>query len=439
MRPSCAAIEADNVSNVTCLKCRNCGETYEVQPISICEECFGPLEVEYDIEAVQEKVTKKTIGKGPESLWRYRELLPVGRKIVDLNPGFTPLQKAENLAEELGLRELYVKNDSVNPSFSFKDRVVAVSVSKALDFGFDTIACASTGNLANSVAAHAAKGNLNCYIFIPADLNMGKILQTLAYEPHLVSVEGNYDDVNRLCTEVAGYYNWAFVNINLRPYYSEGSKTLGYEVIEQLDWQTPDRAVIPVASGSLLTKIWKGYHEFLDLGLIDEVNTKITAAQSQGCSPVVTAHRTGSDIKPVKPNTIEKSLAIGNPADGYYALRVLKDSHGTAGAASDMEIIEGIKLLAKKEGVFTETAGGVVVATLKKLVESGEIDKDERTVIYITGNGLKTQDVLTNYLPKPVKIKPDLKEFDHVLNTKLVTPKIKKEAIHYQNSLSRIL
>jgi threonine synthase len=415
--------------NVTALRCRNCGEKYEVKPVSICEECFGPLEVEYDLEAIKEKVSRKTIEKGPKSLWRYKELLPVGEQIVDLKPGFTPLHKAENLAAELGMRELYVKNDSVNPTFSFKDRVVAVSVSKALDFGFDTIACASTGNLANSVAAHAAKGNLNCYIFIPADLNLGKIIQTLAYEPNLISVEGNYDDVNRLCTEVAGYYNWAFVNINLRPYYAEGSKTLGYEVAEQLGWRAPERAIIPVGSGSLLTKIWKGYNEFLELGLIDEVNTRITASQAAGCSPIVTAHQSGRDIKPVKPNTIEKSLAIGNPADGYYALRVLKSSKGSAAAASDEEIIEGIKLLARTEGIFTETAGGVVVAALKKLVEQGEIDKDEETVIYITGNGLKTQEVLTSYLPAPVKIKPDLREFDELLASK----KIKKEAVQWQS------
>jgi threonine synthase len=416
------------MSNVSTLKCRNCGEEYEVKPVSICDECFGPLEVEYDIEAVKEKVTKKTIEKGPKSLWRYKELLPVGERIVDLNPGFTPLHKADNLAEALGLKSLYIKNDSVNPTFSFKDRVVAVSVSKALDFGFDTIACASTGNLANSVAAHAAKGKLNCYIFIPADLNLGKIIQTLAYEPNLISVEGNYDDVNRLCTEVAGYYNWAFVNINLRPYYSEGSKTLGYEVAEQLGWRTPDRAIIPVGSGSLLTKIWKGYNEFLELGLIDEVKTRITAAQSEGCSPIVTAHRTGSDIKPIKPNTIEKSLAIGNPADGYYALRVINKSGGGAMASSDQEIIDGIKLLAKTEGIFTETAGGVVVAALKKLLEQGEMDRDEETVIYITGNGLKTQEVLIDHLPTPAKIAPDLQEFD-----KLLSSKIEKEAVPWQS------
>ncbi|MBI5253589.1 MAG: threonine synthase [Euryarchaeota archaeon] len=406
------------MSYVVALKCRNCGEKYQIKPISICDECFGPLEVEYDFEKVKENISREKIEKGPKTIWRYKELLPAGKKIVDLKAGLTPLHRADNLAEKLGLKELYVKNDSVNPTFSFKDRVVAVSVSQALDFGFDTLACASTGNLASSVAAHAAKGNLNCYIFVPADLNVAKITQTLAYEPNLISVEGNYDDVNRLCTEIAGYYNWAFVNINLRPYYAEGSKTLGYEVVEQLGWEAPDRAVVPVGSGSLLTKIWKGYNEFLELGLIDEVNTKITASQATGCSPIVTAFRSGSEIKPVKPKTIEKSLAIGNPADGYYALRVLKESKGTAGSVSDEEIIEGIKLLAKTEGIFTETAGGVVVGTLKKLVESGEIDKDEKTVIYITGNGLKTQEVLISKVAKPIKIKPDLNEFEQALSAK---------------------
>ncbi len=403
---------------VVALKCRNCGERYPIKPISICDECFGPLEVEYDFEKIKEEVSREKIEKGPKSIWRYKELLPAGEKIVDLKAGFTPLHRADNLAEKLGLKELYIKNDSVNPTFSFKDRVVAVSVSQALEFGFDTIACVSTGNLANSVAAHAAKGKLNCYIFVPSDLNLGKIIQTLVYEPNLISVEGNYDDVNRLCTEIAGYYNWAFVNINLRPYYSEGSKTLGYEVIEQLGWEAPDRAIVPVGSGSLLTKIWKGYNEFLELGLVDEVNTKLTASQATGCSPVVTAFRSGGEIKPVKPKTIEKSLAIGNPADGYYALRVLKESKGTAGSVSDEEIIQGVKLLAKTEGIFTETAGGVVVGTLKKLAESGEIDKDEKTVIYITGNGLKTQDVLLRHIATPIKIKPDLKEFEQTLVAK---------------------
>lgn len=401
---------------VTGLKCRNCGKEYPIEPVSICEECFGPLEVQYDFDKIGEAVSKGGIERGPRSIWRYKALLPVGERVVDLNPGYTPLHRAENLARELGMDELYIKNDSVNPTFSFKDRVVSVSVSKALDFGFDTVACASTGNLASSVAAHAAKAGLKCYIFIPANLNLGKIIQTLAYNPHLIKVEGNYDDVNRLCTEVAGYYNWAFVNINLRPYYSEGSKTLGYEVLEQLGWEAPERIVVPVGSGSLLTKIYKGYKEFERLGLVEEVRTKVTAAQAEGCSPVTTAFRTGKEIKPVKPDTIEKSLAIGNPADGYYAVRVLKETGGTAGAVTDPEIIEGIKLLARTEGVFTETAGGVVVGTLKKLVEAGEIERDEKTVIYITGNGLKTQDVLLGHVPEPVKIRPDLKEVEKLLS-----------------------
>ncbi len=394
------------------LKCRNCGEEYPIEPLNTCEECFGPLEVEYDFEKIKESISRESIEKGPNTIWRYWNLLPVTGKIIDLGTGFTPLQRAENLGGILGLDELYIKNDSVNPTFSFKDRVVSVSISKSLEFGFDTVGCASTGNLASSVAAHAAKAHMNCYIFIPADLNLAKITQALVYNPNLIGVDGNYDEVNRLCTEISGYYNWAFVNINIRPYYSEGSKTLGYEVVEQLGWEAPDRVVVPAASGSLLTKIWRGLNEFKELGLIDELNTKVTAAQAEGCSPITTAFRTGENIRPVRPNTIEKSLAIGNPADGYYALKVIKESGGTAGAATDSELIEGIKLLARTEGIFTETAGGVVVATLKKLVETGEIESDEKTVIYITGNGLKTQEALVDYLPAPVKIKPDLEAFN---------------------------
>ncbi|MEE8358873.1 MAG: threonine synthase [Candidatus Hydrothermarchaeales archaeon] len=411
------------MSFVSGLKCRNCGKEYEEGPTSICEECFGPLEVVYDFEAIKNVTTKKSIASGPKDIWRYKNLLPVNENVINMCTGFTPLHKADNLAEKLGLKELYVKNDSVNPTFSFKDRVVSVAVSKAVEFGFDTVGCASTGNLANSVAAHAAKAKLNCYILIPHDLNIGKIIPTLAYGPHLVGVEGNYDTVNRLCAEVAGYYNWAFVNINLRPYYSEGSKTLGYEVSEQLGWETPDRAIVPVGSGSLLTKIWKGFNEIQRLGFIDEVNTKMTAAQAQGCSPVIEGFKTG-EIRPIKPNTIEKSLAIGNPADGDYAIKVLKESGGSAGSVTDEELIDGILLLARTEGIFTETAGGVVVATLKKLVEEGEIDTDERTVIYITGNGLKTQEVLVDYLPKIVTIKPDLNAFNEHFKT-LGSEKIK--------------
>jgi len=402
------------MAKVKGLRCSNCRREYEVQAKSICEECFGPLEVVYDYEEIKEKVSRSSIEKGPTTLFRYRELLPIGERIVDLQPGYTPLHRAENLAKELDLKELYIKNDSVNPTFSFKDRVVSVAVSKALDFGFNTIGCASTGNLASSVAAHGAKAGLSCYIFIPADLNLGKIVQALAYGPNLIGVEGNYDTVNRLCAEIAGYYNWGFVNINLRPFYSEGSKTLGHEVAEQLGWDTPDTAVVPVGSGSLLTKIWKGMNEFKELGLIEDVKTRIIASQAEGCSPVSTAARGNGEIKPVKPHTIEKSLAIGNPADGYAALKVIKESGGTGGAVSDQEIIEGIKLLARTEGIFTETAGGVVVGTLKKLVEAGEIEKDERTVIYITGNGLKTQDVLIEHLAQPAIIKPDLEEFNRL-------------------------
>ena len=394
------------------LKCRNCGQRYPIEPLNTCEECFGPLEVEYDYEKIKENVSREKIEKGPNTIWRYEDLLPVSGNIIDLGTGFTPLQKADNLGSILGLDELYIKNDSVNPTFSFKDRVVSVSISKALEFGFDTVGCASTGNLASSVAAHAAKAHMNCYIFIPADLNVAKITQALVYNPHLIGVDGNYDEVNRLCTEVSGYYDWAFVNINLRPYYAEGSKTLGYEVVEQLGWEAPDRVVVPTASGSLLTKVWRGFKEFKNLGLIDELDTKVTAAQAEGCSPITTAVRNGDPVKPVRPDTIEKSLAIGNPADGFYAVKVIKESGGTAGSATDAELIEGMKLLARTEGIFTETAGGVVVATLKKLVEAGEIDSDERTVIYITGNGLKTQDVLADYLPSPIKIKPDLEAFN---------------------------
>ncbi len=401
------------------LHCRNCGKKYPLAPVSICEDCFGPLEVEYDYEEIKSSISREKIQRGPKNMWRYKDLLPVGERVVDLNAGYTPLHRAENLARALGMKELYVKNDSVNPTFSFKDRVVGVAVTKAIEFGFDTVACASTGNLASSVAAHAAKAGLKGYIFIPADLNLGKIMQTLAYEPNLITVEGNYDEVNRLCTEIASYYNWGFVNINLRPFYAEGSKTLGYEVAEQLGWEAPEQVVAPAASGSLFTKIWKGFNEFAKLGLIDEVKTKMCLAQALGCSPIVTAYRTNTEIKPVKPKTIEKSLAIGNPADGYYALRVIKESNGTAGAASDPEIIEGIKLLARTEGIFTETAGGVVVATLKNLVESGEIARDERTVIYITGNGLKTQEVLIDHVKAPIKIKPDLHAFERAIKSKL--------------------
>jgi len=355
------------------------------------------------------------IASRPKNLWRYRELLPIDdRPLADLHSGFTPLIKADNLAKELGVKELYVKNDSVcHPTLSFKDRVVSVAITKAKEFGFDTVACASTGNLANSVSAQAAKAKMKCFVFIPADLELGKVVASLIYAPQVVAVEGNYDEVNRLCTEVASKYKWAFVNINIRPYYAEGSKTYVYEIVEQFNWRAPQHIVVPVAGGSLISKIYKGLHELGKLGLIDEVNTKIYAAQAQGCAPVVTAIKEGSEIiKPVKPKTIAKSLAIGNPADGYYAYKTVMDSGGWGEEVSDDEIVEGIKLLASTEGIFTETAGGVTVAVTKKLIEGGKIPTDESIVISITGNGLKTQEAVNGKIGDTIKIKPNINLFE---------------------------
>jgi threonine synthase len=336
----------------------------------------------------------------------------VGRHV-----GFTPLVRSQNLADELGVEELYIKDDSVcHPTWSFKDRVVAVAVTKAREFGFDTVACASTGNLANSVAAHAAEARLKSYIFIPADLEQGKIVGTLVYHPTLVAVEGTYDEVNRLCSEVSDKYRWAFVNINIRPYYSEGSKTYGYEILEQLGWRAPAHIVVPCAGGSLITKIWKAIRECALLGLVERAPTKMHAAQAAGCGPIVTMVKTDSDVLiPVRPNTIAKSLAIGNPADGYYAYRTVKESGGFGEHVSDDEIIEGILLLARTEGIFTETAGGVTVAVTKKLIEGGVIPRDESVVLCITGNGLKTPDVLSERLETHVTIRPSLSAFDRAL------------------------
>ncbi len=397
---------------VTALKCRECGREYPVEPLNVCEFCFGPLEVAYDYEAIRKVLSKEQISKGPPTMWRYAPLLPVdGENAVDLHAGLTPLLKANNLGKLLGLDNLYIKNDSVNPSFSFKDRVVSVAITKALEFGFDTVACASTGNLAGSVAAHAAKAGMKALIFIPADLERGKVVGAGVYGPTLVSVHGSYDDVNRLCSELADNYHWAFVNINLRPYYAEGSKTLGYEVAEQLGWRAPDHAVVPLASGALFTKIWKGLHELQDLGLIPKVKTRMHATQPAGCAPIVDAFLNGSRIiRPVRPNTIAKSLAIGNPADGIYALRTLVQSQGAACNVPEDEIAEGVKLLAETEGVFTETAGGVVISGLKRLVQSGAIKRDELTVAFITGNGLKTQEAVEGMV-HPITIQPTMKSF----------------------------
>ncbi len=405
------------MSRIRGLKCRECGRLYPVEAIHVCEDCFGPLEVDYDYELIRTRISRESIAAGPRGLWRYRDLLPIeGERVVDIGAGLTPLVRADNLARELGLRELYIKNDSVNPSYSFKDRPVSVASSKAIQFGFDTLACASTGNLACSVAAHAARAGLRACVFIPADLEQGKILGAAIYEPTFFAVDGNYDDVNRLCSEVVDQYNWAFVNINLRPYYSEGSKTLAFEVAEQLGWRAPDHVVAPIASGSLFTKLWKGFNELRKVGLIDSLDVRMSAAQPLGCSPVYTAFVDGTEtVRPVRPNTIAKSLAIGNPADGYYCLKIVAESRGSCEAASDPEIVEGIKLLARTEGIFTETAGGVTIACLKKLVAAGKIDPDEVTVAYITGNGLKTQEAIADHVVQPVRIAPTIESFQAAL------------------------
>jgi len=397
------------------LKCRECGRRYPKQAIYVCEYCFGPLEVEYDYTKIAQVLSKEKIGKREKNLWRYLELLPLDKSPTDgLYSGYTPLVKAKNLGKLLGVKELYIKDDSVShPTLSFKDRVVAVALSKAKEFGFDTVACASTGNLANSVSAQAALAGLRSIIFIPADLETSKIVGSLVYRPIVVAVEGNYDEVNRLCAEIATKYRWAFVNINIRPYYAEGSKTYAFEIIEQLGWSLPENIVVPVAGGSLISKIWKAIKEFYQLGLISKPKTKIFAAQAQGCAPVVTAVKEKSEIiKPVRPKTIAKSLAIGNPADGYYAVKTVKESGGWAEEATDEEIVESIKLLAQSEGIFTETAGGVTVAVTRKLIQQGKIKKNESVVISITGNGLKTQEALTGKIGEVIRIKPNLKSFE---------------------------
>lgn len=403
---------------VSGLKCRECGREYPVAPIYVCEFCFGPLEVVYDYEGIKKVLTRKTIGEREKNLWRYKELLPIdGEPQVGLNSGYTPLIKADNLARELGIKELYIKDDTVaHPTLSFKDRVVAVALTKAKEFGFDTVACASTGNLAHSVSAHGAKAGFKRFVFIPASLEPSKIVASLVYEPNLIAVDGNYDEVNRLCSEIANKYKWAFVNINIRPFYAEGSKTQGFEILEQLGWNAPDNVVVPCASGSLLTKVWKSFKEFKEIGLVTELNTRVFAAQATGCSPISTAIKHGTDvIKPVRPDTIAKSLAIGNPADGFYAAQVVKTSGGYAEDVSDEEIINGIKLLAKTEGVFAETAGGVTIACTRKLIEAGKIKKDSLTVICITGNGLKTQEALSGHTAEPHHIKPNMAAFEEIL------------------------
>jgi threonine synthase len=398
------------------LKCRECGRQYPKKAVHVCEFDFGPLEADYNYDLIKHSISRQLIESRPQSMWRYRELLPIdGDPTVGLNTGFTPLVKADRLAKALGIRELYVKNDAFNyPTLSFKDRVVSVALSRAKELGFSIVACASTGNLANSVAAHAAGAGLKSYVLIPADLEQSKVLNSLVYGTNVIGIHGAYDQVNRLCSEIAGKYGWGFVNVNLRPYYAEGSKTQGFEIIEQLGWRTPRHTVVPMASGSLLTKIAKAYQEAMKVGLIDEQSFVIHGAQATGCNPISAAFKAGTDlIRPVpKPKTIAKSLAIGTPADGYYAVNAIKSTGGGCEDASDEEIVEGIRLLAETEGIFAETAGGVTVACAKKLIASGKIPANESAVLCITGHGLKTAEAVAPHLPVPRLINPSLREFE---------------------------
>ena len=396
------------------LRCRECGHTVELSPVHVCTECFAPLEVAYDEDRLR-LVTRESIAAGPQTIWRYAGLLPAGQDLatrVDIGAGMTKLRNAPNLAKALGMRQLWVKDDSGNPTHSFKDRVVSVALSAARAFGYTTVSCASTGNLANSVAAHAASTGLRSVVFIPNDLEQGKVVQTAVYGQTLVAVEGTYDDVNRLCSEIAENEDWAFVNVNVRPYYAEGSKTLGYEVAEQLGWRLPQQVVIPVASGSQLTKVDKGFTELVSLGLVEESPYKIFGAQAAGCAPVSSAFKGGHDVvRPVKPDTIAKSLAIGNPADGPYVLDVARRTGGAIEDVTDDEVRDGIQLLARTEGIFAETAGGVTIATLKKLLATGQLDPEADTVVFNTGDGLKTLDAVADRVGPAATIDPSYDAF----------------------------
>ncbi len=400
------------------LKCRLCGTTTPFGPSYVCEECFGPLEVSYDYDAIRETISRERVERGPRTLWRYRDLLPnIGSvQPVDIGAGCTPLLRATRLGERLGLTNLWIKNDAVNPTYSFKDRAVSVATTVGQTLGIHTLACASTGNLAGSVAAHAAKAGLESYVFVPADLEEAKILGAAVYGAQVVAIEGSYDDVNRLCTLVADEYGWGFVNINLRPFYAEGAKTLAYEVAEEFGWEAPDHFIAPMASGSLLVKVAKGFRELARVGLIAPKSVRVSGAQALGCSPIIEAYLNDTDqIVPQRADTIAKSLAIGTPADGTFALHEIRTSDGRGVRVTDREIVEGIKLLAQTEGVFTETAGGVTVAGLRKLVQEGAIERDERVVVYITGNGLKTLDAISGHLVPLLYSGPSLQSFESAL------------------------
>jgi threonine synthase len=410
------------VSFVSGLRCRECGQAFAATAVNACDRCFGPLEVVYDYEAVAAHTSRERIAAGPPTIWRYADLLPASaEQPVDLGAGMTPLVKADRLAAELGLRDVWVKDDGRNPTGSFKDRVVSVALTKARELGFRVAACASTGNLANSVAAHAARAGMASFVLIPSDLEQVKVVTTSVFGGTVVAVDGTYDDVNRLCGELAGDHDdWAFVNVNLRAYYAEGSKTLAFEVAEQLGWQVPDHVVVPVASGSQLVKIRKGFDELAAVGLLGPSATagvRVSGAQAAGCAPVATAFESGSDfVKPVRrPETIAKSLAIGDPADGSYALETVRRSGGTIAAVTDDEIVEGIRLLARTEGIFAETAGGVTIATLARLAASGDVRPDERVVVYVTGNGLKTVEGIRDRVATPVTIAPTVAAFEEAV------------------------
>ena len=381
---------------LTGLACRECGASCPAEPRSACDECFGPLEPVYDLERVAAEVSRPSANEGPRSLWRYEALLPAARdERVDLGDGWSPLRRAERLGAELGLRDLWIKDETRNPTHSFKDRVVSVALTKACEFGFDTVACASTGNLAHAVAAHAAHAGLRAVVFVPATLEAAKVTAAAAYGATVVAIDGTYDDVNRLCAEATEEYAWAFVNVNLRPYYAEGSKTIAFETAEQLGWRAPDHVVVPIASGALLTRIGKAYRQLRSVGWLEaDPNVRVSGAQAAGCNPVAAAFAEGAeDVRPVRrPDTIAKSLAIGDPADGYYALQEVRKSGGAVAEVTETEIVEAVGLLARTEGIFTETAGGVTIGTLAKLAAQGVIGADETVVAYVTGMGLKTLD-----------------------------------------------